>query len=172
MVSVCVPIIVVACLLYSTSIICIHICCDEKRGWQFCVVRFRMTYPSSSIPETGLTTKHYTQMVDLYAKFRDGGLEILAFPCNQFDNQEPYSDSDIHAFAKRFGVEFRMMSKIDVNGPGQHEVYRFLKEKMGQEEIEWNFASYFVVNRKGRIKSYNGGSPKFLETYIEAAING
>ena len=111
-------------------------------------------------------------MVDLYAKFHYRKFEILAFPCNQFGNQEPYADSDIHAFAKRMGVEFRIMSKIDVNGPRHHEVYRFLKEMMGQEDISWNFGTYFLINREGRVQSYHGASPRSLQTYVEAATKG
>ena len=99
-------------------------------------------------------------------------MEILAFPCNQFGNQEPYSDSHIRAFCKRLGVQFRIMSKIDVNGPDQHEVYRFLKERVEQEEIEWNFGTYFLIKKEGRVSSFNGASPMLLETFIEAAING
>ena len=64
------------------------------------------------------------------------------------------------------------MDKIDVNGPETHDVYRFLKHKVGPEQIDWNFGTYYLVGRHGKIKAYNGISPASLEKDIAAAIRG
>lgn len=79
---------------------------------------------------------------------------MLAFPCNQFGAQEPGSDEEILAFARsRYGVSFPMFSKIDVNGPAAHPIYRYLKanspEQRG-EALPWNFTK-FLVDRDGTV---------------------
>jgi glutathione peroxidase len=78
---------------------------------------------------------------------------VLAFPCNQFGSQEPGSDAQILEFATaKYGVEFPMFSKIEVNGDGAHELYRFLKSAQpgadGSQDIPWNFTK-FLVDRSG-----------------------
>lgn len=91
-------------------------------------------------------------------------VEILAFPCNQFGAQEPDDPSDIKEFAMHKGVEFRMMDKVDVNGPNASIVYRYLKYKSGgPKTIEWNFATYFVVAPDGRISSHSDVEPMDLK---------
>lgn len=86
----------------------------------------------------------------------DQGLEILAFPCNQFLFQEPGTNAEIKArILRKFSPKFRLFSKIDVNGPGTHDVYKFLRsaELENQAEgskIEWNFAK-FIVGRNGQV---------------------
>ena len=87
----------------------------------------------------GYTESHYRGLVDLWSKVKDETVEILAFPCNQFGAQEPESDSSILQFAKNKGVEFTMMSKIDVNGPNSSLVYKYLKKEAGPATIKWNF---------------------------------
>mmetsp|Transcript_172 Transcript_172/g.601 ORF Transcript_172/g.601 Transcript_172/m.601 type:complete len:106 (+) Transcript_172:335-652(+) len=69
----------------------------------------------------------------------------MAFPCNQFGMQEPGTNEQIKAFAKSRGFTGDLMDKIDVNGPGQHPVYKWLKEQSGDEkDIDWNFAKFLV----------------------------
>ena len=89
-------------------------------------------------------------------------MEILAFPCNQFNYQEPGSAEDIKQFAYNKGVEFRMMNKIDVNGIAAHPVYKFLKKVAGPHNIAWNFATYYVVAPNGDVMSYSNVKPSFL----------
>ena len=90
---------------------------------------------------------------------RDKGLKILAFPCNQFKNQEPGSEAEIKTFAGGFGAKFQMMSKIDVNGEDVHPVYHWLRSNSecwnGSEAklISWNF-SKFLVDRNGTVTKY------------------
>jgi glutathione peroxidase len=100
-------------------------------------------------------TPQYDGLQRLYERYRDDGLEILAFPCNQFGGQEPGTDSEIHAFcAQNFGVEFPLFAKIEVNGPERHPLYAWLTaQAVGPDEagdIAWNFAK-FLIGRDGRV---------------------
>lgn len=95
-------------------------------------------------------------MVEFDKKYRDQGLEILAFPCNQFGNQEPGTPQQIRQFVDKYGVKFQMFEKIDVNGPNTHPLYKFLKEEkkgvLGTTAIKWNFTK-FLVDRDGAVIS-------------------
>ena len=78
---------------------------------------------------------------------------VLGFPCNQFGKQEPDDEGTIKAFVKsKYGVTFPMFSKVEVNGPGAHPVWKFLKssQEVGTEEIGWNFFK-FLVDREGHV---------------------
>jgi len=110
--------------------------------------------------ECGFTEQHYDEMNDLYDELRHtGSFEIMAFPCNQFGEQEPGTSRQIKEFADDNGVEFLMMQKIDVNGDATHPVYQYLKKKAGPEEITWNFQTYYVVDPDGNVKSYQDVEP-------------
>ena len=122
-------------------------------------------------------TPQYKDLEELYAKYRDQGFEILDFPCNQFGEQAPGTDEEIHDFCMvKFGTEFTQFSKIDVNGPAEDPLYTFLKEQKGFEgfgkgpkalimgkvvgqidkdwknnaNIKWNFTK-FLVDREGNV---------------------
>ena len=116
----------------------------------------------------GYTQGHYRGLVQLYHSVKQTeAVEILAFPSNQFGRQEPKSCSEIKRFAvEEKGVEFRMMYKIDVNGSGADNVYKFLKREAGPPTIAWNFATYFVVSPTGVVRSYSGFEPMDLEELI------
>ena len=80
---------------------------------------------------------------------------MLAFPCNQFGNQEPGSNAEILEFARsKYGVSFPMHAKIEVNGGGAHPLYKFLTAEargiLGTKAIKWNFTK-FVVDRQGKV---------------------
>lgn len=101
----------------------------------------------------GFTDKNYTQLQQLHAMYAESkGLRILAFPCNQFGGQEPGTNEEIKAFAtEKYGVQFDMFAKIDVNGKKADPLYNFLKKKQGGtlgDFIKWNF-SKFLVNKEG-----------------------
>lgn len=91
-------------------------------------------------------------MVELHEKYHEQGLEILAFPCNQFGSQEPGDADAIEAFAESYGVQFRMMEKVKVNGPSSHPAFVYLKnEKPGLlAAVKWNFTK-FLVDREGNV---------------------
>jgi glutathione peroxidase len=115
----------------------------------------------------GYTESHYKGLVELYSKWKDSPVEILAFPCNQFGKQEPKSLAEIQEFAKDKGVEFRMFEKINVNGPQTHPVYLYLKRESSSSAIQWNFATYFVVSPGGDdIQAHAGVEPMELQPLI------
>ena len=90
----------------------------------------------------GYTDEHYKQLVQLWSQLRDSGkVNILAFPCNQFGAQEPENNNQIFQFSLTKGVDFQMMSKVDVNGPNASLVYKYLKKVAGPTTIGWNFAT-------------------------------
>lgn len=103
--------------------------------------------------ECGLTPQ-FESLEKLYQEYKDRGLVILGFPCNQFGSQDPGSDGEILGFCKRnYGVSFPMFSKIDVNGETAHPLYKFLKEEQKGllgSAIKWNF-SKFLIDREGNV---------------------
>ena len=99
-------------------------------------------------------TPQYEGLEKLYEEYKDKGLVILGFPCNQFGAQEPGDASEIGAFCtKNYGVSFPMFAKIDVNGPNAHPLYTYLKhEKSGLlgSRIKWNFTK-FLIDKDGKV---------------------
>lgn len=100
-------------------------------------------------------TPQYEGLEKLHQAYKDKGLVILGFPCNQFGAQEPGGESDIQAFCQlNYGVSFPMHAKVDVNGDNTHPLYRVLKKSargvLGSESIKWNFTK-FLVDRKGNV---------------------
>jgi len=100
-------------------------------------------------------TPQYEGLQALYEKYKDKGLLILGFPCNQFGAQEPGDEKEIASFCSlTYGVDFPMFSKIDVNGENTAPVYQFLKSEKkglaGSQSIKWNFTK-FLVDRDGAV---------------------
>jgi len=89
-----------------------------------------------------------------------------------FYPNRPEECQKIKKFAKKKGVEFTMMDKVDVNGVDAHSVYHYLKTKAGPPKIIWNFATYYVVSPGGTIQSYSGVEPLELEQAILDTMNG
>lgn len=92
---------------------------------------------------------------DLYDRFRDKGLEILGFPCNQFAKQDPASNDEINQFCElNYGVKFTLFQKVDVNGDHAHPLFKYLKKQapgvLGTQAIKWNFTK-FLVDRNGKV---------------------
>ncbi|GLT90891.1 hypothetical protein SLE2022_088060 [Rubroshorea leprosula] len=104
--------------------------------------------------QCGLTSSNYTELTKLYENHKDKGLEILAFPCNQFGGQEPGNNEQILEFAcTRFKAEFPIFDKVDVNGENTAPIYKFLKSSKGGllgDDLKWNF-SKFLVDKEGNI---------------------
>ncbi|PIA45940.1 hypothetical protein AQUCO_01600291v1 [Aquilegia coerulea] len=102
----------------------------------------------------GLTSSNYTELSHIYDKYKTQGLEILAFPCNQFGGQEPGSNTEIKKFAcTRYKAEFPIFDKVDVNGPNTAPVYQFLKSSTGGflgDVVKWNFEK-FLVDKNGKV---------------------
>lgn len=100
-------------------------------------------------------TPQYKGLEELYRKYKDKGLEILGFPCNQFGAQEPGDENEIKNFCSlSYDVTFPMFSKVDVNGDQAHPLYQYLKKKekgvLGTEAIKWNFTK-FLVDKQGNV---------------------
>ncbi len=99
-------------------------------------------------------TPQYEGLEALYQKFRDDGLEVLGFPCNQFAGQEPGAEDQIAEFCQlNYGVSFPLFAKVEVNGAGAHPLFEFLKSEapglLGSKKIKWNFTK-FLIGRDGR----------------------
>ncbi len=100
-------------------------------------------------------TKQYSGLQELYTKYKDKGLVILGFPCNQFGGQEPGTESEIKNFCSaNFDVTFPMFSKIDVNGDYTAPLYSYLKKNqkgiLNSEDIKWNFTK-FLIDKTGNV---------------------
>ncbi|XP_053200548.1 glutathione peroxidase 1-like isoform X1 [Panonychus citri] len=99
----------------------------------------------------GLTRANYAQLNEIYNEYKDKGLKIAGFPCNQFGNQEPGCSVDIKDFVAKNKVEWDVYDKIDVNGKDAHPLWKWLQHKKGgflTDGIKWNFTK-FLVDRKG-----------------------
>lgn len=144
----------------------------DKNDVSFSDFRGKVTVITNVASECGYTESHYEGMVELYNEFSETGMfNIVAFPCNQFDDQEPGTNAEIKKFAQDAGAEFMLMDKIDVNGPGTHPVYRFLKMAAGPPKIEWNFATYYVIGPDSSIRSFSDIEPEDLEDVVQELIN-
>ncbi|XP_054645026.1 glutathione peroxidase 7 [Dunckerocampus dactyliophorus] len=99
--------------------------------------------------ECGFTEQHYKALQKLQRDFGPYHFNVLAFPCNQFGQQEPGSDKEIDSFVRRvYGVSFPLFSKIAVVGTGANNIYKYLFESSGKEP-DWNFWKYLIdVNGK------------------------
>jgi len=121
-------------------------------------------------------TPQYEGLENLYQKYHDKGLEILDFPCNQFGNQAPGSDSEIHEFCTlKYHTSFDQFAKIDVNGENESPLWKYIKGEQGfkgfdglkgkilipvvktmdpdyknNNNIKWNFTK-FLVDREGNV---------------------
>lgn len=111
----------------------------------------------------------------LYKKYNDKGLEILGFPCNQFASQDPGTNKEISEFCLlNYGVTFTMFQKIDVNGPNEHPLYKFLKETakgtLGNK-IKWNFTKFLLDKEGNVIKRYAPSTtPDKIKSDIEKLL--
>ncbi|ANB57152.1 glutathione peroxidase family protein [Anoxybacillus sp. B7M1] len=100
-------------------------------------------------------TPQYKELQELYDQYRDKGLVVLGFPCNQFGNQEPGTEEEIAQFCElNYGVTFPMFAKVDVNGEYAHPLFDYLTKKapgvFGTKAIKWNFTK-FLVDRDGTV---------------------
>lgn len=123
--------------------------------------------------ECGATHENYEQLTEMDKMYRPRGLEILAFPCNQFGNQEPGGAAEIKTFCGKYDAKFKIMEKVHVNGPNEHPVFKVLKH--GGEDIKWNFYSKFVVScyeKSCTIQRFDNVLPKLLIPAFENRLQG
>jgi len=117
-------------------------------------------------------TPQYKGLQSLYEEYKDRNFIVLGFPCNQFGGQEPGTNSEINNFCEiNYSVTFPIFSKIKVNGPDSHPLFKLLKnDKPGifrTESIKWNFTK-FLVNSSGKI--IDRFSPRVEPKYIRSEI--
>ncbi|MGJ8694213.1 MAG: glutathione peroxidase [Thalassotalea sp.] len=122
-------------------------------------------------------TPQYEGLEVLYKKYHEQGLEILAFPCNQFKQQEPGNNQEIKQFCDlHFNISFALFAKIDVNGANTHPLYSYLKTQapgiLGSKSIKWNFTK-FLVGKNGEVSKRFATitKPEKIEPFIVAALN-
>jgi len=117
-------------------------------------------------------TPQYAGLEALYRKYKDAGLVVLGFPCDQFGHQEPGTDAEIQGFCTAtYDVTFPMFSKIQVNGADAHPLYRLLKSQkkgaLGLELIKWNFTKFLVGPTGTVLARYGpGDTPEAIEKDI------
>jgi glutathione peroxidase len=121
-------------------------------------------------------TPQYKGLQELHERYKDKGLVVLGFPCDQFGHQEPGQNEEIGSFCElNFGVTFPLLSKIEVNGSGAAPVYKHLKKAakgiLGTESIKWNFTK-FLVSRDGQkvIRFGSKTKPEELVKEIESQL--
>jgi glutathione peroxidase len=100
-------------------------------------------------------TPQYTGLEALYEKFKDKGVVVLGFPCDQFGHQEPGDEAEIKNFCSlTYDVKFPLFAKVEVNGANTHPLYKYLKSEakglLGSESIKWNFTK-FLVDADGKV---------------------
>jgi glutathione peroxidase len=146
-------------------------------------------------------TPQYEGLEELYKKYKEQGLVILGFPCNQFLEQDPGSNDEISSFCKvNYGVTFPLFAKIDVNGPKEEPLYRYLKEaapfqgfelekeagkviqnvvkehypeNLSGNGIKWNFTKFLVSADGSEIRRFEPSvTPQELDSVIADALKG
>lgn len=141
-------------------------------------------------------TPQYDGLQALYEKYKDRGLVILGFPCDQFKHQEPGNDKEIEQFCKvNFGVTFPLMKKVDVFGENAHPIFQYLTQQVPEEEVSglknkatmkmvealatgrkegdvrWNFTKFLISRDGSQIKRYAPViTPDEIEKDIEAML--
>ena len=120
-------------------------------------------------------TPQYRGLQELYNKYKDKGFEILDFPCNQFANQAPGNNEEIHTFCTgRFGITFPQFAKIDVNGKNEDPLYTYLKKQKGglcTSKIKWNFTKFLVAKDGTILKRFAPtATQESIEKFVCAAL--
>ncbi len=117
-------------------------------------------------------TPQFDGLEKLYTKYKDQGLVILGFPCNQFGKQEPGDEQSIaEGCVVNYGVTFPMFSKVDVNGNHAHPIFKNLREELGGlmgDKVKWNFTKFLIDSSGNPVKRFAPvTSPEKMEKYIK-----
>jgi glutathione peroxidase len=121
-------------------------------------------------------TPQFAGLEALWQRYRDRGLVVIGFPCNQFGAQDPGTNDEIGAFCeRRYGVSFPMMAKVEVNGDGAHPLWQWLTQQapgvLGSRAVKWNFTKFLVSRDGAVVRRYAPTqAPESLEQDIEAAL--
>lgn len=117
-------------------------------------------------------TPQFAGLEELHRKYKDRGLVVLGFPCNQFLSQDPGSDEEISGFCQlNYGVSFQIMKKVDVNGNDAHPIFKYLKQAAGGvlgSAVKWNFTKFLISPDGTQVKRFAPiTAPAKLEKDIE-----
>ena len=121
-------------------------------------------------------TSQYTGLQELHEKYKDSGLVLIGFPCNQFGGQEPGDAKEIESDCLvNYGVTFLITQKVDVNGENESEIFKYLKSALpgilGSEDVKWNFTKFLIDKEGNPVKRYAPTTePKDLEGDIEELL--
>jgi glutathione peroxidase len=120
-------------------------------------------------------TPQYKELQVLYEAWHDKGLEILAFPCNQFAGQESGTNEEIQAFCQiNFGLTFPVFAKINVNGKDSHPLYKYLRSQKGTRLgslIKWNFTKFLIAKDGSIFKRFEPNvNPEEMGPFVEALL--
>lgn len=115
-------------------------------------------------------TSQYAGLEELYKTYKDRGFYVLGFPCNDFGQQEPGSETEIKSFCtNKFGVTFPLFSKVRVLGQERAPIYDYLIRSTGGADVGWNFEK-FLVNRSGKVVERFGSNVRPSDESLKAAI--
>lgn len=121
-------------------------------------------------------TPQYAGLEALQRKYAGRGFQVLGFPCNQFGAQEPGDEAEIGRFCSlAYGVSFPLFAKVEVNGPGAHPLFAYLKRRrrglLGSQGVKWNFTKFLVAPDGEPVARYAPNvEPKALEADIERRL--
>tara|TARA_B100001027_G_scaffold111934_1_gene77221 strand:+ start:2001 stop:2465 length:465 start_codon:yes stop_codon:yes gene_type:complete len=117
-------------------------------------------------------TSQYEGLQDLFERYKDKGLEILAFPCNQFGSQEPGSNEQIKTFCDdKYNISFKLFDKVDVIGEHASPLFNYLNKEAGRD-IKWNFTKFLFDQNGNFVKGYGSmKTPKMIEENIVELVN-
>ena len=159
--------------LYDIDLVTIH-----GKPQKMDVYRGKMLLIVNVASQCGFTPQYagLQALYELYDKFKDRGVVVLGFPCDQFGHQELGGEAEIEQFCTRnYGVTFPMFAKIEVNGVNAHPLYKYLKaEKPGilrTEAIKWNFTKFLVGSDGTVVKRYApSDKPEAIESDLAAKL--
>lgn len=167
-------------------IICDYICGMEKfyqfkakslQGKEVSMADFqgKSVLVVNTASECGLTPQ-FEGLEALYQKYKDRGLEILGFPCNQFGNQEPGDEQSIaEGCVLNYGVSFPMFAKIEVNGKNAHPLYQYLKKELRgfpTSAIKWNFTKFLIGPDGKPVKRFSPiTKPEEIDKYLQGFLS-
>ncbi|MBV6471649.1 MAG: Thiol-disulfide oxidoreductase ResA [Nitrospirae bacterium] len=114
-------------------------------------------------------TPQYADLEKMYETYKDQGFEILAFPANNFGQQEPGTNEEIKGFClTKYSVAFPLFSKISVKGSDKHPLYRYLTEQSPfPGEVEWNFQKYLVDRSGNVVARYHHGTKPLAQQVVK-----
>lgn len=121
-------------------------------------------------------TPQFEGLEKLYGKYKEKGLVILGFPCNQFGNQEPGDEKSIsEGCLINYGVTFPMFSKINVNGENAHPIFKYLKNELSSifgSRVKWNFTKFLIDSDGKPLKRFSPSTkPEVIDRYLEKILN-